>query len=43
MSHTYIENMRDSREEISDEEYRVSTVFKEEALSLLIEEEALYC
>ena len=33
--------MGDSREEISDKEYRVPTASKEEALSLLVEEETL--
>jgi len=35
--------MGDSQEEISDEEYRVSTTSKEEVLSLPVEEETLYC
>ena len=38
---THNEDVEDSREEISDEEYRVSTASKEEALSLTVEEETL--
>ena len=37
------ENMGDSREEISDKEYRVSAASKEEALSFPVEEETIYC
>jgi len=43
MSHICNEDVGDSREKISDEEYRVSTAIKEEVLSLLVEEGALYC
>ena len=37
------EDEGDSREKISDEKYQVSTTSKEKALSLLVEEETLYC
>ena len=43
MSHVCNEDVGDSREEISDEEYWVSTTSKEDALSLPVEEGIICC